>query len=84
MREVAGKRGVVQAVEDGLEVAGFAAGGAEGDVFAPLEATYAYASVSILEHLREVFSDTKDPRTSPLILAIDDTLKTRKPRWCRS
>lgn len=84
MREVAGKRGVVQAVEDGLEATGFAAGGAEGDVFAPLGATYACASVPISEHLREVFSDTKDPRTSPLILAIDDTLKTGKPRWCRS
>jgi hypothetical protein len=36
---------------------------------------YAYASVPILEHLRAVFSDTKDPRASPLIKAIDDTLK---------
>lgn len=35
---------------------------------------YAYASVPILQHLRGVFVDTKDPRASPLILAIDDTL----------
>ena len=39
---------------------------------------YAYASVPILEHLREVFGDPIDPRSSPLIVAIDDTLKTLK------
>jgi hypothetical protein len=39
---------------------------------------YAYASLPILEHLREVFDDTKDPRSSPLLLAIDDTVTALK------
>ena len=39
---------------------------------------YSYASVPILEHLREVFADAKDPRALPLIQAIDATLKTLK------